>query len=62
MFRNTFKVIINYDVNNVLKNNIITSVKDITVTYKNKLLIDQYTDYLNYNETKSILNEINENY
>ena len=37
LFRNTFKVVINYDINNVLKNNIINSVKDITVTYKNKM-------------------------
>ena len=38
LFRNTFKVVINYDVNNVLKNNIVNSVKNITVTYKNKMI------------------------
>ena len=37
LFRNTFKVIINYEVNKLKKNNIINGVKDITVSYKKKM-------------------------
>ena len=37
LFRNTFKVIINYDVNKEQKNYILDAVKNITIPYKNKL-------------------------
>ena len=37
LFRNTFKVIINYDINKQDKNDIIDGVKDITISYKNKM-------------------------
>ena len=37
LFRNTFKVIVNYDVNKIKKSKIVDGVKDITVTYKNKM-------------------------
>ena len=37
LFRNTFKVIINYEQNKQVKNKILEGVKDITITYKNKM-------------------------
>ena len=37
LFRNTFKVIINYDVNKEQKKYILDAVKNITIPYKNKL-------------------------
>ena len=37
LFRNTFKVVINYEMNKEKKNAIIEGVKDITVTYKKKM-------------------------
>ena len=38
LFRNTFKVIINYEENKEIKNEMLDVVKNITITYKNKLV------------------------
>ena len=48
LFRNTFKVVINYEMNKEKKNAIIEGVKDITVTYKKKMsyLISQIKNLL----------------
>ena len=37
LFRNTFKVVINYEQNKEIKNQILDAVKNITITYKSKI-------------------------
>ena len=52
LFRNTFKVIINYEENKEIKNEMLDVVKNITITYKNKLV---YLKKYNKRKLKGII-------